>query len=330
MAISLPSDMKVYDDLFNSGMTEVLQKNLEVFNQASNGAIKLIPRFIQGYNEKVAFYQKINGLVTRRDVTSTAAVTPLKMTQAENIHPKVFRKVGPVDNTEESWKILGRSFEEISFILGQQAAVDALEAFVETMMSAFVGVFKNTAVAATNVVTATGGTMVSTQINTALAKLGDKRKRVKIIVMHSKPFADLIQDQIVNYKFDMASGFALVEGSPRTGGLPVLVCDADSLYVPGATASITTDDFYYTLFLTEDAGAIIQSEANSTLWTPVDDQENIGWRFRSEFAYNVMVKGVSYTAGTVNPTNAAFATGANWTQTAASFKDLCGVALVTQ
>ncbi len=329
MATTLPSDVKVYDELFNSNLYETLQKELNVFNEASSGAIRLIPRMVQGYVEKQAFFPKIANLVSRRDITSVAAATALKMTQAENIKPKVYRKVGPIDNTKQFWKSIGKSWEEIAFILGGMSAPEIVNAYVETAISSLVGQFKAAAVLADVVVDRTGTpatTMVSLDINAAMAKLGDKAARVKVIVMHSKQYRDLIGDQITNYKFDMVSGYALYQGSPITASKPVLVVDSESLIVP-ATSSVAAK--YYALFLTEDACHIEQSEETSTTWDEITGLENLVDRFQSEFAYSVGVKGVSFTGTTPNPTDAALLTGTNWTKTATSFKDLAGVALIT-
>ena len=41
MATTLASDMRIYEAQFQTGLTETLQQNTEVFNAASNGGIIL-------------------------------------------------------------------------------------------------------------------------------------------------------------------------------------------------------------------------------------------------------------------------------------------------
>lgn len=71
------SDLVIYDDLAQTAFLERRQDNLEVFNQASNGAIQLDNELIEGDFRKRAFYQ-VGGSIEARDVNSTDKVTGKK------------------------------------------------------------------------------------------------------------------------------------------------------------------------------------------------------------------------------------------------------------
>jgi hypothetical protein len=97
MAIGTKTDFKIYDEMFWGGVTETLQQNTDVFNQASAGAIRLVPRAIRGDFERESFMKELtSGLLTYRDVTAVTAVTDVKLSQDEIVGVKVNRRIGPV------------------------------------------------------------------------------------------------------------------------------------------------------------------------------------------------------------------------------------------
>ena len=67
MPTTINSDMKIYNDLAQTAYLERLQDNLQIFNEASNGAITLIDELIEGDLKKRAFY-KIGGSIDRKSV----------------------------------------------------------------------------------------------------------------------------------------------------------------------------------------------------------------------------------------------------------------------
>ena len=83
MAIGKYSDMVVYQAEFQSGMVEKVAQFLAAFNEASRGAIRLVPRALKGHYGKEAFFEDVSSLVSRRDITSVSAATDLALTQGE-------------------------------------------------------------------------------------------------------------------------------------------------------------------------------------------------------------------------------------------------------
>lgn len=329
MAIGTLSQMKIYDDQFQSGAFEIIQKEQNAFNAAALNCLNMVAAGKKGYFEKKAFWQYTSNLVTRRDVDSSAAVTPTSMAQGEHIGVKVFRKVGPVQEPIEKFKIQDLDVETMAYLFGQQSAPEIIESYLKSVFSALTGAYSLAGVD-TGLVTNTAAPITSLDLNTALRKFGDKSSRVKLWVMHSKVYRDLIGDQIANkYQNDSIGAYNLFQGLPATYGIPVLVIDQPELFTAGASAA-STDNRYWTFGLTEGAAEIAQSEDTTTFMEAKTLAENLTLVAQSEYAYNVKVKGLSYTSATKNPTDANLGTSTSWTQVAASLKDLPGIALKTR
>ena len=90
-AITITSDVKVYEEEFNSGAYEALALNSQVFNGASKNGIVMVTEVHPGNYLKEAYFKQISSLVTRQDITSVAAVDSLKLEQVEEAAVKVHR-----------------------------------------------------------------------------------------------------------------------------------------------------------------------------------------------------------------------------------------------
>lgn len=327
----LVSDMKIYEDQFFSGMAEVLQQNVDAFNASSQGAITLTTEYMRGNFDQQSFFQKPAGLIGHRDPTSMAGLTDLALTQGEFKGVKVNKRIGPVSNSFDSFKKIGSSIDEMSFILGQQTAPDIQAQYLTSAISALTGTFKVAGVASNLVYSALSDstkTLNHLALVKTLAKFGDAAQNIKLWVMHSKNYYDLVGQAITDKLLEVTAG-TIYGGSPGTLGRPVLVTDVDALFSNNATTSTTADDFYWVLGLTANAVNIRESEERSMIIQPITGAANLAVRYQGEFSYNVDVKGMAF--GTqVNPTDAQLSTSSNWTQAAASKKSLPGVALKVQ
>ena len=152
-------------------------------------------------------------------------------------------------------------------------------------------------------------------------KLGDKAGRIRLWVMHSKVYADLVKEQRALNTTNI-SDVNIYQGVPITLGKPVLVTDSDSLIVAGTTNN------YVTLGLVEAAVVIRESEERTIMSERVSGYENITYRIQGEYGITIGVKGFDFT-GSVNPNDASLGSSANWSQVASSVKDCAGVRLLT-
>ncbi len=312
------ADFKIYDDQVQGGMVETLVQNTDAFNAASRGAIRLVTNRLPGNFEIEAFFQNIDGLVQRRDLTSVAPVAAQKVTQEEMISVKLNRRVGPIEQTLDAFRKIGAQAGEqsLSFLIGTQIAkamqVDWLHSGLLSVVNALVNI-----PALGHSAAASLGT--SDLVN-GLSKMGDASSRVILWLMHSKPYYDLVNNQIAD-NIDGVSNFNVATATPITLNRPVLVTDDDALILPGSP------NRYRTLGLVASAVTLEDSEEDMIQNEIVTGLENLVVRLQTEFAYNVGLKGFQWdtTNGGVNPTNAALGTGSNWDQIMANVKDLAGV-----
>ena len=324
----------IYPELVHSGMSETLVQNTDAFNGASRNTIRLVTSRKRGDFAQESFFKNVNNIVQRRVVSSTSpenqAVTPNPVPMDEHISVKLNRRIGPIDQTFDSFRKLGDNvdLEVLSFLLGGQIAkavqVDQLDAGLRAAVAALgnqANVTVDIGPGASPQSTMTTNTLVD-----GLATFGDAAGRVVMWVMHSKVFFDLVKQQITA-NIDGISNFNIASATPVTLNRPVLVTDSAAL-VTAATAfsPITQGAQYLTLGLTENAVILEDSEEEMLYTDVITGNENIVARLQGEFAYNVGVKGFRYDPanGGINPDDTALGTGTNWDAVMDSQKDFGG------
>ncbi len=321
MADYLASNFKVYQEYMKTRAAETLQQNADVFNAATNGAIVMRTVEKPGDYEYESFFKDIPNLVTRRDVTTNAAATKLSMLQDEFIRVKLNRKIGPVDQNRDSFRKLFARYSEAEFadILGGQISVAQQLDMVNSVLLAARAALVNVPTLLSTV--SSNGTLGTTSLVDGLAKFGDAANRIVCWVMHSKPYYDLVKQQIVA-NIDGVSNFVVAQATPITLNRPVLVTDSDSL-----KAGSPLD--YYTLGLTASGALCEVTETQDILIDDVSGGENILTRMQGEFAYNIGLKGFKYDVanGGQNPNATAVGTGTNWDKAASYDKALAGIVI---
>lgn len=325
MAIGKASDFKVYQEYLQTRVNEVLTQNGQAFGAASGGAINLTTISRRGDYSYEAFFQSISGLVSRRDTTSTTAATDLSMTQAEMVSVKLNRKIGPIAQTRDAWRKIIARFDETEFsgLVGEQAAVAMqLEMLNTGLLAARAALVNQSNVAFT---VASNGTLGTTGLVDGLAKFGDAADKIVAWVMHSKPYYDLVKNQITA-NINGVSNFNVANGSPVTLNRPVIVTDSDSLKVTSGSPAVTD---YYTLGLTANGVIVENTETEEVVVQDVTGLENLAVRIQGEFAYNLGLKGFQWDVGNgaANPNGTAVGTGSNWDPVRTSYKDYAGVVI---
>jgi major capsid protein 13 len=310
MAIGTGADFKVYPNQFFSGMVETLQQETDVWNASSGGVMQFTTQFMKGDYEKASFVKDTAGLVQDRDVTSIAGVTDLKITQDEVISIKVNKRIGPVAETLDAWKKIAVDPQEFSVILGQQSGKQVAVNYVNSALNAVRASLKS--IGASVQYDASADTL-KTANHTALisggALLGDKASRIAAYVMHSRTYFELVKQSLTDNIVNVAD-VTIYKGSVATFGRPVIVTDSSSLYDLTAGSPLLTK--YDVLALVPGAVEVIESEEKDILSMNITGLANLALRIQGEYAYNLKVKGVSYT-GAVQPTDAALAVSSNWT-----------------
>jgi hypothetical protein len=326
MATSLASDFKVYQEQFFGGMTETLQQAADVMNEVSRGAIAMTTERMKGDYEQESFFKSLSTLVSRQDITSTAAATALKLTQGEKVGVKLHRKIGPVEVTRKAFLQIGEDPELASFILGQQTAQAAAENMLNAGLLAARVALVNVAAVLNDVTGATVKTTTHKNLINTLRKFGDKQGRIVAWVMHSTNWFDLGIDGVDNQIDSIAADIIRVLDVPGMGR-PLIVTDSPSLI-----ATADTPDSYFVLGLTPMGLELIFTEDQYITTEEVTGGEQIINRIQGEYAFNASVKGFAWDIanGGANPTDSALGTASNWDQVVTSEKDLAGVVLKCQ
>lgn len=322
MAITTIGDIKVYQNEFNAGVIEAQQQNIDVFNSSSLGTITLTTERMRGQYKKDAFWKDID-VISRRDVTSSASATPIKMTQDELVSVKVARKFGPVDSQIEPFRMMDQDAErELAFLMGFKYQEKKTEEQVNTSLAVIAAGLGNISAVT---VDGTAGTITPTLLSNSMAKFGDKASAIKLWVMHSKVYFDLVNQQIAD-KITNIADVVLYGGSPASFNRPILVTDSADLIVTGSPNT------YITLGLTEGALGLTET-GSETFATDLNlGDENLFYRMQGEYNYVIGQKGLAWdvTNGGGNPSDAALVTGSNWDQVVSDVKQLGGVVLKTQ
>lgn len=324
MAIGTKSDFKIYNDQFYGGYIEQLAQVTDVFNAASNNALKLVPLNKKGELEYESFIKDIANVVSRRDPTSTSDATAKKVEQDEFISVKVNRKIGPVDQTLDAFKKLGRqgvSDQELSFLLGSQVAKSVAVDYVNTGLTSIVGALGDVSDLLYTV--PSSANLTTDSLVKGLQKFGDRASRIVCWVMHSKPYYDLVSGQISDNITNIAD-FNVQTARAVTLNRPVIITDSTALKTN--TGGSPDYDEYYTLGLTADAVNLLESEERTVVTELVTGKENLIVRLQGEYAFNIKLLGFKYdTTVGANPTTTALGTSGTWDKVLSDVKDLAGV-----
>ena len=319
MAIGKASDFVIYSEQFNSGATEIMMQNAQVFNEASNGTILLSTQMHKGDYSQEAFFQE-KTLVGRRDTTSTAAATAIALTQTEDVKVKLNRKIGPVDQTLDSWRKIARDPEEMSYIVGTQYGKEIMLDYVNTSIAAADNAFAQDLSYDGSAATINHAALVQ-----GLAMFGDRGQDVAAFVMHSKTYYDLVGQSIADKIYNVA-GNTIHSGTAATLGRPVIISDISGLVTAG------TPDTYSTLALMKGAISVEESEERTVLSETVLGLENIVGRIQGEGAWTLGLKGYAWDIanGGANPSAAALNTASNWDKIVSDDKSIGGAQIISQ
>jgi hypothetical protein len=317
-AVTLPSDL-VIPELAGAYLGAEFVKSLAAWqNLMGPGDDMPIKSVNFGFQQRGGEYiqqpvfSQISGLVSRRDVTSAAAIDTLKIV-AVNERGVILRgKIGPVSFTPDASGIAGIAPGSIEREIGNQGAAQLAEHVQSAILYALRSAIANmTTDAHTHSVWATG---TRTNLSTALlaagrAKMADRADKIKAWIMRSESHYDLFTNNLA-YGVDNIAGVVARGGPLATLGLPYHVVDH-----AGLTAADSGYDKYYTIGI--GAGAV-EVEVQAIRFYPAQlilDKETVEIQVRGDFDFALRVKGMQYdsTNGGANPAVATtLATESNW------------------
>ena len=298
MAITSKSDVIIYDAEFSAGYLETLGQAIEEFTMGLGGAVNIVTADMQGDYFKTRFFDFPSGGYGRRDVTDTSTtVTPAKMTQGEIIGPKLSRRYGPYQSTEDAFRRIGEDPAEFSALLGENYAKVRVQEMLNTSVYALSEALSNEG---SNVydyaATGASATLDHTALVRGRRELGDAANRIAAWVAHSGAVTELEVNQLSVGSGNVAD-FMVYEGGIGTLGIPLFVSDISGLVVSG------TPGEYNTLGLVPGAIDIFVDTLPIVALGRQLGKENLEMILQGEDDYVLSLKGFQWGGG-VNPTTA--------------------------
>lgn len=318
------SDLAVYSEYAYSAMTEVLTQQVELFNAATEGAIILAPAALQGDYSDIAFWQKISGLVRRRNSYGSGAVSEKVLKHIVDTMVKIGAGTPPVRLDPGQFRWIQLNPEVAGAALGQQLAIDTLADMLNIAIGATYAALANEA---SNVYDATGLTSKVASflyLNSTQAKMGDQAQQIAAWVMHSTPLFSLYANALTNAQQLFVYGNVNVRRDPW--GRVIVTTDS-----PNLLTFSSPNTTYHTLGLVRGGLIVQQNNDFDANEQTINGDENIKRTYQAEWSYNLGVKGFAWdkSNGGKSPNDAAILTGTNWDKYATSAKDLAGVVLET-
>ena len=316
------SDMKVFNEYLKNATIETLAQDVEKFNAASAGAIRLTTQGIDGDFLQESFWAGLHGAQRRVDrYAANGAQSATALSQKQYDAVKVAGGFGPIlwEPSQLSWiqKSPEEALEVISRNLSEAIVADQLN----TVIAALVAAISNQA-AATNDVSATAGVTYAA-INAAHAKFGDASGRLVAQVMNGVTFHDLIGKNLTNAQQLFRAGDVTIVDIL---GKAVIVTDSPALY-SAAVADPAAPAKQRVLSLADGAGMVMDGSDLITNIETSNGKGRIETTFQADYSFGLALRG--YTWDTANggksPTDAELATGSNWDLVANSIKASAGV-----
>ncbi|MDH1234480.1 major capsid protein [Stutzerimonas stutzeri] len=316
------SDMKVFNEYLKNATIETLAQDVEKFNAASAGAIRLTTQGIDGDFLQESFWAGLHGAQRRVDrYAANGAQSATALSQKQYDAVKVAGGFGPIlwEPSQLSWiqKSPEEALEVISRNLSEAIVADQLN----TVIAALVAAISNQAAATNDVSAASGVTYAA--INAAHAKFGDASGRLVAQVMNGVTFHDLIGKNLTNAQQLFRAGDVTIVDIL---GKAVIVTDSPALYsaavdTPAAPAKQRV------LSLADGAGMVMDGSDLITNIETSNGKGRIETTFQADYSFGLALRG--YTWDTANggksPTDAELATGSNWDLVANSIKASAGV-----
>lgn len=311
------SNMKVFNEYLRHATIETLTQDVDKFNAASAGSIRLTTQGIDGDFLQESFWAGLHGAQRRVDryaANGNQAATPLSQKQYDSV--KIAGGFGPIlwEPAQLSWvqKNPEEALEVISRNLSEAIVSDQLN----TAIAALVAAIGNQP-GAVNDVSATAG-VDYIAINGAHALFGDASARLIAQVMTGAQYHALIGKNLANNQQLFQAGGVLVVD---VLGKAVIVTDAPALYEAG------TPNKQKVLSLADGAAMVMDGSDLITNIETSNGKERIETTMQADYTFGLGLKG--YTWDTANggksPTNSELSTGTNWDLVANSIKGSAGV-----
>jgi hypothetical protein len=314
------TDMVVYSKYIMKATIETVAQKIDLFNQASGGAIVLSAEGFEGDFMKTSMFGSLASAQRRVDRYATNdAQTATALAEIEDKIVKVAGGFGPIEYTPAQLTWLERNEVEAIEAISSALAGAIIQDQLNTGIASTVGALGNVA-GLTSDISATAG-ISHGALNTSHALFGDRSASLVAQIMTGTAYHKLIGENITNTNaLFRAEGVTVVNILNKV----VVVTDAPALYLAG------TPNKSYVLSLV--VGGITISDASDliTNLATTNGKKIIETTFQADYSFGVGIKGFAWDEvnGGASPLDAELATGTNWDQYVDSIKDTAGVVLI--
>lgn len=311
------SQMQVFNQYIQPAIIETLGQQIDKFNAASRGAIRLTTQGFTGDFLQESFFAGLHSARRRVDrYASQASVSPTDLTQLKESAVKVAGGFGPIrfEPSQLTWlqKPTAEGIEVISRNFTEALIQDQLNTAIASLVAAI-----SNQSAATNDVSATLG--ISYQaLNGAHAKFGDSSGAIVANVMTGEVYHKLIGQNLANATPVFQANNVLVVDIL---GKAVVVTDAPALYATGSPNKQKV------LGLVDSAAVVLDGGDIITNIETTNGKTRIETTLQVDYTFGVALKGYTWDEanGGKSPTDAELATGTNWNKVATNIKHTAGV-----
>jgi hypothetical protein len=321
-------DLQTFNDFFYGAVTEVTMQQLNKFNEASAGTIRLVPKKNVGDRAHETRFKEVKDLIRRRDPDTNAAVTSSKLSKLDEQSIKVAAGTKPIDIDPGDFDWIQLDPGLGGMVYGEQLARGMPQDQLNTGLSATVAglsaIGAPSAADALDGVTldisaAVGGAAVIDPVamNDTASMFSDNAQAIRAWAMHGLSFHAVMGEALKNA--ERLFSYETVAIYRDHIGRIFIVTDSPALS--------NGDGTYNTIGLTEDAVIVEDNGDFRTAYNETTGFENIKAQIQSQWSYNLRLKGISYTAAGNAPTDAQIATPANWEQVVSDIKSTSGVLL---
>lgn len=320
------SNMQVFNEYVMPATIETLDQQIQVFNEASAGAIVLSTEGFTGDFLQESFFQGLVGARRRVDrYASNDAVASQDLTEAKLSSVKIAGGFGPVRFEPSQLTWLQRPTAQGIEAMSRNLATYILQDQLNTAIMALVAAIKGQAALTYDASALSPAKGVSqASLNNAHAKFGDRSGAIVCEVMTGATAHKIIGQNLQNADRLFSSTSVQVLDIL---GKAVIVTDAPALFKAGTSPA---PDLEYVLSLV--AGAAVVSDGSDVISNiqTTNGKQRIETTLQVDYSFGLGIKGFTWdeTNGGKSPTDAELSTSSNWDKVVASYKDCAGVLLV--
>lgn len=312
------ADMRYFDQYVLPALPEAIDQQIQKFNEASAGAIRLTRDGFDGDFMQQSFFNSLASAQRRveRYASPNATVNPTPLTNEVVTSVKIAGGFGPIEFEpgQISWlrkpTALGvaTAVRQLTDLIVQDELNTAIMALV-----AAVGNNANT--------THDGVNDINRQValNNAHAKFGDASHNIVANVMSGQTYHKLIDESLVNAQRLYQSGRVTVVDIL---GKRFVVTDAPALRDLGSPLQSPPEA--YVLGLVAGAATVHDEGDLITNFETSNGKERIVSTFQADYTFGLGLKGYAWNDDP-SPSDAALATGSNWLKAVSSDKHTAGV-----